>query len=80
MLHQECHILAIAIAAAAAVAVVVVVAPTAAVVVIAVLSIVTFCPGGGGGSLWYLGGRIGLLSKLKSTPKALISGQESTLI
>ena len=36
--------------------------------------------GGGGGALEYLGGRIRSLSKLKSTPKALISGQKSTLI
>ena len=37
-------------------------------------------PGGGGGALGYLGGRIRSLSKLKDTPKALISGQKSTLI
>ena len=36
--------------------------------------------GGGGGALGYLGGRICSLSKLKNTPKALISGQKSTLI
>ena len=36
--------------------------------------------GGGGGALWYLGGCIRSLSKLKNTPKALISGQKSTLI
>ena len=36
--------------------------------------------GGGGGALGYLGGRIRSLSKLKNTPKALISGQKSTLI
>ena len=35
---------------------------------------------GGGGALGYLGGRIRSLSKLKNTPKALISGQKSTLI
>ena len=35
---------------------------------------------GGGGALEYLGGRIRSLSKLKSTPKALISGQKSSLI
>ena len=35
---------------------------------------------GGGGALGYLGGRIRLLSKFKNTPKALISGQKSTLI
>ena len=34
----------------------------------------------GGGALGYLGGRIRSLSKLKNTPKALISGQKSTLI
>ena len=34
----------------------------------------------GGGSLGYLGGRIRSLSKLKNTPKALISGQKSNLI
>ena len=33
-----------------------------------------------GGALGYLGGRIRSLSKLKNTPKALISGQKSTLI
>ena len=33
-----------------------------------------------GGSLRYLGGCIRSLSKLKNTPKALISGQKSTLI
>ena len=33
-----------------------------------------------GGSLGYLGGCIRSLSKLKNTPKALISGQKSTLI
>ena len=32
-------------------------------------------PGGGGGALGYLGGRIRSLSKFKNTPKALISGQ-----
>ena len=32
------------------------------------------------GALGYLGGRIRSLSKLKNTPKALISGQKSTLI
>ena len=37
-------------------------------------------PGGGGGALGYLGGCIRSLSKLKNTPKALISGQKSTLI
>ena len=36
--------------------------------------------GGGGGALEYLGGRIRSLSQLKSSPKALISGQKSTLI
>ena len=36
--------------------------------------------GGGGGALGYLGGRIRSLSKLKDTPKALISGQKSSLI
>ena len=36
--------------------------------------------GGGGGALRYLGGRIRSLSKLKNTPKALISGQKSPLI
>ena len=36
--------------------------------------------GGGGGALGYLGGCIRSLSKLKNTPKALISGQKSTLI
>ena len=36
--------------------------------------------GGGGGALGYLGGRIRSLSKSKNTPKALISGQKSTLI
>ena len=36
--------------------------------------------GGGGGAPGYLGGRIRSLSKLKNTPKALISGQKSTLI
>ena len=35
--------------------------------------------GGGGGALGYLGGCICSLSKLKNTPKALISGQKSTL-
>ena len=35
--------------------------------------------GGGGGALGYLGGCIRSLSKLKNTPKALISGQKSTL-
>ena len=34
----------------------------------------------GGGALGYLGGRIRSLSKLKNTPKALNSGQKSTLI
>ena len=34
----------------------------------------------GGGALGYLGGCIRSLSKLKNTPKALISGQKSTLI
>ena len=34
----------------------------------------------GGGALGYLGGRIRSLSKLKNTPIALISGQESALI
>ena len=34
----------------------------------------------GGGALGYLGGRIHSLLKLKNTPKALISGQKSTLI
>ena len=33
--------------------------------------------GGGGGALGYLGGCIRSLSKLKNTPKALISGQKS---
>ena len=33
-----------------------------------------------GGALGYLGGCIRSLSKLKNTPKALISGQKSTLI
>ena len=33
-----------------------------------------------GGLLGYLGGRIRSLSKLKITPKSLISGQKSTLI
>ena len=33
-----------------------------------------------GGALGYLGGRIRSLSKFKNTPKALISGQKSTLI
>ena len=40
-------------------------------------------PGGGGGggvALGYLGRRIHSLSKLKSTPKALTSGQKSALI
>ena len=40
-------------------------------------------PGGGGGgegALGYLGGCIRSLSKLKNTPKALISGQKNTLI
>ena len=32
-----------------------------------------------GGALGYLGGCIRSLSKLKNTPKALISGQKSTL-
>ena len=36
--------------------------------------------GGGGGALGYLGGCTRSLSKLKNTPKALISGQKSTLI
>ena len=36
--------------------------------------------GGGGGALGYLGGCIRSLSKLKNNPKALISGQKSTLI
>ena len=36
-----------------------------------------FCPAG---ALRYLGGWIRSLSKLKNTPKALISGQKSTLI
>ena len=36
--------------------------------------------GGGGGALGYLEGCIRSLSKLKNTPKALISGQKSTLI
>ena len=38
--------------------------------------------GGGGGGTWVFrgGGRIRSLSKLKNTPKALISGQKSTLI
>ena len=36
--------------------------------------------GGGGGALGYLGGCIRSLSKLKNTPKALISAQKSTLI
>ena len=36
--------------------------------------------GGGGGALGYLGGCIRSLSKLKNTPKALISGRKSTLI
>ena len=36
--------------------------------------------GGGGGALGYLGGCIRSLSKFKNTPKALISGQKSTLI
>ena len=36
--------------------------------------------GGGGGALGYLGGCIRSLSKLKNTPKALFSGQKSTLI
>ena len=34
----------------------------------------------GGGALGYLGWRICSLSKLRNTPKALISGQKSTLI
>ena len=40
------------------------------------------CPGGGGGGghLGIYGGCIRSLSKLKNTPKALISGQKSTLI
>ena len=33
-----------------------------------------------GGALGYLGGCIRSLSKFKNTPKALISGQKSTLI
>ena len=37
-------------------------------------------PMGGGGALGYLGGCIRSLSKFKNTPKALISGQKSTLI
>ena len=37
-------------------------------------------PGGGGGALGYLGGCIRSLSKLKNTPKALISGHKSTLL
>ena len=43
---------------------------------------VIFRWGGGGGALGYLGGGgcIRSLSKLKNTPKALISGQKSTLI
>ena len=36
--------------------------------------------GGGGGALRYRGGRIHSLSNFKNTPKALISGQKSTLI
>ena len=36
--------------------------------------------GGGGGALGYLGVRIRSLSIFKNTPKALISGQKSTLI
>ena len=36
--------------------------------------------GGGGGSLRYIGGCIRSLSNFKDTPKALISGQKSTLI
>ena len=36
--------------------------------------------GGGGGGTWVFRGRIRSLSKLKNTPKALISGQKSTLI
>ena len=39
-----------------------------------------FPGGGGGGALGYLGGCICSLSKLKNNPKALISGQKSTLI
>ena len=39
-----------------------------------------FYPRGGGGALGYLRGCIRSLSKLKNTPKALISGQKSTLI
>ena len=35
--------------------------------------------GGGGGALRYLGGYIRSLSKLKNTPKALISGQKAPL-
>ena len=38
------------------------------------------CGGPGGGALGYLGGCIRSLSKFKNTPKALISGQKSTLI
>ena len=34
---------------------------------------------GGGGALGYLGGCIRSLSKLKNTPKALISGQKAPL-
>ena len=36
--------------------------------------------GGGGGGTWLFRGRIRSLSKFKNTPKALISGQKSTLI
>ena len=36
--------------------------------------------GGGGGGTLILSGCIGSLSKFKNTPKALISGQKSTLI
>ena len=35
--------------------------------------------GGGEGALRYRGGCLRLLSKFKNTPKALISGQKSTL-
>ena len=37
-------------------------------------------PGGGGGGTWIFKGCIRSLSKFKNTPKALLSGQKSTLI
>ena len=40
----------------------------------------SYMPGGGGGGTWVFRGRIRSLSKLTNTPKALISGQKSTLI